>query len=118
MSELCKHDIRNTETNLPYCLRCDAEGKAHTPTQGSVRDGNWMDKMGACKVCDGEIPHGHTNNCDIYKLECTVRRYEQLLRRVLEWCDTDSPNFEIDADVIRAALNPPNDQAQRRETDP
>jgi hypothetical protein len=79
------------------------------PAPGSAdRDGNWLDKWGACKVCDGEIPHGHTNNCDIYKLECTVRRYEQLLRRVLEWCDTDSPNFEIDADVVRAALNPQN----------
>lgn len=72
------------------------------------RDGNWLDKWGACKVCDGEIPHGHTNNCDIYKLECTIRRYEIILRRVLEWCEQDSPNFEIDADTIRDALNPPN----------
>jgi hypothetical protein len=22
-----------------------------------------------CKVCDGEIPDGHTENCDIWKLE-------------------------------------------------
>lgn len=33
------------------------------------RDGKWIDDMGACKVCGGEIPEGHTNNCDIYKLE-------------------------------------------------
>jgi hypothetical protein len=33
------------------------------------RDGNWCDKWGACRVCDGEIPHGHSNNCDIYKME-------------------------------------------------
>jgi hypothetical protein len=33
------------------------------------RDGNWIDEWGACKVCGGEIPHGHTPNCDIFKLE-------------------------------------------------
>ncbi len=33
------------------------------------RDGNWIDKWGACKVCDGEIPYGHAANCDIWKLE-------------------------------------------------
>jgi len=27
------------------------------------------------------------------------------LRRVLEWCETDSPEFEIDADAVRAALS-------------
>lgn len=40
-----------------------------TPTD---RDGRWMDKWGACKVCDGEIPHGHSDNCDLYKLEREV----------------------------------------------
>lgn len=40
----------------------------------SLRDGNWMDKMGACKVCNGEIPHGHANGCDIYKLEQEVSK--------------------------------------------
>jgi hypothetical protein len=33
------------------------------------RDGNWLDGDGCCKVCDGEIPHGHGAHCDIYKLE-------------------------------------------------
>ena len=78
------------------------------PLGSADRDGSWMDKWGACKVCDGEIPHGHTENCDLYKLEQRTSRYEHLLRRVLEWCEQDSPNFEIDADAIRAALNPPN----------
>ncbi len=71
--------------------------------------GSWMDKWGACKVCDGEIPHGHSHNCDILKLELRIRRYETLLRRVLEWCDTDSPHFEIEADAIRDALKTLND---------
>jgi len=28
MNELCKHGIRDTETNLPYCRHCDAEAKS------------------------------------------------------------------------------------------
>ena len=76
------------------------------PATGSAdRDGSWMDNWGACKVCDGEIPHGHTENCDLYKLEQRASRYEHLLRRVLEGCEQNS---KIDADAIRAALNPPN----------
>lgn len=42
------------------------------------RDGNWMDKHGACKVCDGEIPYGHTDNCDIWKLEKELRELNAL----------------------------------------
>lgn len=33
------------------------------------RNGNFLDSMWCCKVCDGEIPDGHTDNCDIWKLE-------------------------------------------------
>lgn len=32
-------------------------------------DGDWLDEMGACKLCGGEIPHGHADNCYIWKLE-------------------------------------------------
>lgn len=28
MSDKCKHGIRDTETNLPYCRRCDDEMKS------------------------------------------------------------------------------------------
>jgi hypothetical protein len=86
----------------------DAQGTLAATAGSADRDGNWMDKWGACKVCDGEIPYGHTENCDLYKLERRTSLYEHLLRRVLEWCEQDNPNFEIDADAIRAALNPPN----------
>jgi|GEM_PF-6050095 len=41
-------------------------------TLDEKRDGSWMDKYGACRVCDGEIPHGHTKNCDLYKLEVEI----------------------------------------------
>lgn len=30
-------------------------------------NGEWIDEMGACRVCGGEIPHGHSENCDYYK---------------------------------------------------
>lgn len=37
------------------------------------RTGNWIDGWGACKVCGGEIPYGHTNGCDIFKLEQEIK---------------------------------------------
>jgi hypothetical protein len=48
----------------------------HSP-QNSVRaepvannsDGDFCDKWGACKVCGGEIPYGHTATCYIWKIE-------------------------------------------------
>jgi hypothetical protein len=33
------------------------------------RNGCFLDKQWCCKVCDGEIPDGHTDRCDIWKLE-------------------------------------------------
>lgn len=33
------------------------------------RDGSFLDSFGACKVCDGEAPDGHTEDCDILKVE-------------------------------------------------
>lgn len=29
MSDKCKHGVRDTTTNLPYCLRCDDESKGY-----------------------------------------------------------------------------------------
>lgn len=40
-------------------------------------NGSWMDKWGACRVCGGELPHGHSNNCDYYKLELEARAAKQ-----------------------------------------
>jgi hypothetical protein len=39
------------------------------PRPSDDRNGCFLDKMWCCKVCDGEIPDGHTNECDIWKLE-------------------------------------------------
>ena len=40
--------------------------------------GSWMDDNGACKVCDGEIPYGHSENCDVYKMQCQIKHMEEL----------------------------------------
>ena len=48
------------------------------------RDGKWIDKWGACKVCDGEIPYGHTENCDIYKLEQEISKLKLEYQRLFE----------------------------------
>lgn len=34
------------------------------------------------------------------------------LARVLEWCEMDSPDFELDADAIRRVLYPPTTKGQ------
>lgn len=44
-----------------------------------MRDGSWIDSDGACRMCGGEIPYGHLDRCDFYKVkaECDQLR-EQL----------------------------------------
>lgn len=39
------------------------------PGGSDERDGNFLDTMGCCKLCDGEIPAGHTEDCDLWKKE-------------------------------------------------
>lgn len=39
------------------------------PKPSDERNGCFLDKQWCCKVCDGEIPDGHTDYCDIWKLE-------------------------------------------------
>ncbi len=44
----------------------------------SKPDGNWIDEDGVCRTCGGEIPHGHTNSCDVYKLEMEVATWRAM----------------------------------------
>lgn len=37
-----------------------------------------MDDSGSCKVCGGELPHGHAPACDYWKLEMQVKQMEEL----------------------------------------
>jgi hypothetical protein len=50
-------------------------------------NGNWFDKHGGCKVCGGEIPHGHSDNCDVYKMECQVRELKEELIKTRPYAD-------------------------------
>lgn len=55
------------------------------------RDGNWMDEWGSCKVCGGEIPYGHANSCDIYKLEMEVSALKEGGKKDVPPQDTSLP---------------------------
>lgn len=72
------------------------------PKPSDERNGCFLDKMWCCKVCDGEIPDGHTDDCYIWKLEKKHRdfiaiehdavlkerdRVHEVARNVIESCD-------------------------------
>lgn len=69
-----------------------------TTPKSDERNGSWIDKFGACVCCDGEIPHGHSDNCDIYKaqlkLDALKAQNEGLvkalesLKQIKHWCLT------------------------------
>jgi len=48
----------------------------------SIRNGKWIDKFGACVCCDGEIPHGHFEDCDLYKAQ---QKLESQKKEIIEW---------------------------------
>ncbi len=57
--------------------------------ESSQRDGNWLDKWGCCRVCDGEIPYGHTEGCDLYAMEKRERVLVDALKRIQASCPYD-----------------------------
>lgn len=62
------------------------------------------------KWLDPECHHG----CQSLIHKQRIKRLESLLQQVLEWCEQDNPNFEIDAETIRDALQEcPNAEGQR-----
>jgi len=83
--------------DINAALAAERQRREQAERSTTKRDGNWLDEMGACKVCDGEIPYGHTNNCDVWKLE------RQLLSAlaVIEKADKIlmQPNCDIDAAI-------------------
>src|SRR5690348_11773958 len=44
-----------------------------------VQPGDWIDSWGACKVCGGEIPDGHTSYCAIWIMEQQRDRFRDAL---------------------------------------
>lgn len=77
------------------------------------RDGNWLDKWGACKVCGGEIPHGHTVNCDIYKLECEVRRAKEACKPLVEALEHIASYPE--GETVNGSFDEPNSAQRARD---
>ena len=58
------------------------------------RNGNWMDEIGCCKVCNGEIPQGHTENCDIYKNEKEIRTLRLMLKGATDSGEKPQDNWD------------------------
>lgn len=65
--------FRGPENQVPNELVALIEeallGEYRRTVNSDPLNGEWLDKWGGCRVCGGEIPHGHTNNCDIFKYE-------------------------------------------------
>lgn len=76
MIQVFTHTANFVPLNLDL-KKCKAE--LSEARKDSERDGNWLDKWGCCKVCSDEIPDGHTNNCDIYKLELEIKSLKAAL---------------------------------------
>ncbi len=79
----CEANGKNSEVVLAsFSRQLEQELQQVRDQFNKDRDGNWCDKFGACKVCDGEIPHGHTDKCDIYKMEQEIRQVREELAEV------------------------------------
>jgi hypothetical protein len=50
--------------------------------ESSIRDGEWFDKWGSCRVCGGEIPDGHSNSCDYYKQQQRIDKLTAFVEEV------------------------------------
>lgn len=79
------------------------------------RDGNWIDEWGACKVCDGEIPSGHTERCDIYKLERELTEAKHAYRQLQESDNLLYKRMEVaeaERDQLRKVVSDVADETQ------
>lgn len=45
---------------------------------------DWMDSYGCCKICGGEIPYGHQENCVIYSYEKRIKELEKWNAEMVE----------------------------------
>lgn len=71
----------------------------------NIRDGKWQDESGACRVCNGVLPEGHTPECDYYKATSELLRLNQQLlsqvmtidrmRVALKNVSDESPNADV-----------------------
>lgn len=74
------------------------------PNSWNGKLGDWMDKTGACKVCGGEIPHGHSDQCDYYKLEHENRHLKMALEDIAKMPEYDQDDAHRLRDKAKKAL--------------
>lgn len=48
---------------------------------------DWFDKDGACKICEGELPHGHHGNCFVYSKIKEVAKLEIAVSELIDQRD-------------------------------
>ena len=86
-------DVRAANEIVRVCITEACEAYARRKVEEALAkhcqderpDGNWLDKWGTCRVCGGEIPHGHTDNCDIFKYEKMELALTEDKRKALEF---------------------------------
>lgn len=71
-------EIAASETNIVSLMRRLNLVGDHT---------KWFDEDGACKLCQGEIPHGHALDCFIYKQETRIQELEKDIQRLNDKID-------------------------------
>jgi hypothetical protein len=85
--------LRGIANNQPYLMgtspsdiavKAMRDYEVLCAAETTVRNGDFMDEYGCCKVCNGEIPYGHFNHCDIYKLETRIHEFESEITAALE----------------------------------
>lgn len=47
-------------------------------------DSKWTGDYGDCKICHGEIPHGHTETCYIHKMQARDKKVRTVLQIAYE----------------------------------
>lgn len=88
----------------------------------TLRDGNFLDALGCCKVCDGEIPDGHNDNCDVWKLEAQVAKLGRELEEIKKAAEASAETAtglppRDDAGQPRASAHPHADLCARLRKD-
>lgn len=77
--------IRHLDGLPEHWVAADERGHETASRQPAYRDeepGDWMDKWGACKVCGGEIPEGHAQHCQLWKLQMAEAGYKSALEDI------------------------------------
>lgn len=62
------------------------------------RDGKFLDSEWCCKLCDGEIPDGHTDNCDLWKAE---KKHLDFIANEYSIALTERDAARAEADALR-----------------